>query len=88
MLDYCSYMGKYKRHEEFLVAFGNHLRDTRKKYGVTQENLAYSCELQLSQIGRIERGETNTGISMIYTIANALDIHHKELFDFDFEGEQ
>jgi transcriptional regulator with XRE-family HTH domain len=35
----------------------------------------------LSQIGRIERGETNPTISTLYVLAQALGVEFKELVD-------
>ena len=70
------------RNEKYIKAFGLNLKKIRKEKGITQEELSFKSELELSQIGRIERGVINTSISIIYTIANALEIHPKELFDF------
>ncbi len=44
--------------------------------------LAYESGIELRQIGRIERGEINTGLSTIALIAETLKIEVKELFDF------
>lgn len=75
---------KYTRHETALKAFGLHLREVRKSKGLTQEQLAFDSDLELSQISRIERGVINTSISQILQIADALGVHPKELFDLDF----
>ena len=75
-------MTKYSRNQKFIDAFGNNLRNIRKQKNISQEELAYTTDLQLSQIGRIERGTQNTSISMVYTIAKVLNMHPKELFDF------
>lgn len=66
----------------YLKAFGSNLKRTRKKYGYSQERLAYEAEIELRQIGRIERGEINTGILSIKIIAETLKIDKRELFDF------
>lgn len=75
---------KSKRHEDFLKAFGNHLKITRKRLGFSQEKLAYESEIELRQIGRIERGEINTGIGSLKIIAETLGIHIKELMNFEY----
>ena len=49
---------------------------------MSQEELAFQADLDLAQIGRIERGVTNTSVSLAYKIARALKIEVKELFDF------
>ena len=52
------------------------------KKSMTQEKLAFSVGIEISQISRIERGILNTSISTIKAIATALDIEVKDLFDF------
>lgn len=72
----------YYRDNTFIKKFGQRLRDIRKTKGISQEDLAWKTGFELSQIGRIERGEVNTSISHIAAIAKALKITPKELFDF------
>ena len=79
-------MTKYSRNQKFIDAFGNNLRKIRKQKNISQEELAYTADFQLSQIGRIERGTQNTSISTVYTIAKSLNMHPKELFDFDIKN--
>lgn len=67
---------------KYLKSFGNHLRMKRKHLGFSQERLAYEAEIELRQLGRIERGEINTGILSVKLIADTLKIDKKELFDF------
>ncbi len=76
-------MKKQARHEAGIKAFGEHLREVRQSKGFTQEQLAYTSDLELSQISRIERGVINTSISQVFLIADALGVHPKVLFDFD-----
>ncbi|HAO47673.1 MAG TPA: helix-turn-helix transcriptional regulator [Ferruginibacter sp.] len=73
---------KKQDEKEYLKAFGNHLKMTRKRLGFSQERLAYEAEIELRQLGRIERGEINTGILSIKIIAETLQIDPKELFGF------
>ncbi len=71
----------YYRHDKFLKQFGNNLRTIRIQKGLTQEDLAFEAELDLTQIGRIERGVTNTSISIAYKLAKALKVNVKQLFE-------
>ncbi len=73
----------YLRSNRFLKAFGRQLKEIRLKKNVSQAKLAYDCDMEISQISRMERGLTNTGISNLYLIAKSLDIHPKELLDFE-----
>jgi transcriptional regulator with XRE-family HTH domain len=68
--------------KKYLLAFGINLKKIRKAKGFSQERLAYEAEIELRQIGRIERGEINTGILSIKIIAETLGIEKKELLDF------
>lgn len=73
---------KYKRNDIAIKKFGSNLKKIRKNLGISQEELAFRTELELSQIGRIERGVINTSISNVFLIADALEILPKDLFDF------
>lgn len=76
---------KYKRNDTAIKLFGKNLQEIRKSKGISQEELAYRTDLELSQIGRIERGVINTSISNIFLIAESLEIHPMVLFDFELE---
>jgi len=71
------------RDKKFIKAFGEHVKQLRVKKNMSQEDLANDADIPINQVGRIERGEVNTTISTISVIAKALEIHHKELMDFD-----
>ncbi len=73
------------RDEEGIKAFGKRLREIRLEKGVSQESLAYSTDLHLSQIGRIERGEISTSISFIYLFAKTLGVEPKEFSELNFQ---
>ncbi|WP_445455766.1 helix-turn-helix domain-containing protein [Flavobacterium sp. HNIBRBA15423] len=62
--------------------FGSNLKKIRLAKHITQAQLAIDCDVDVSVISRIERGVVNTSLSNIYSIAKALEIEPKELFDF------
>ena len=66
----------------YLKAFGNNLRRIRKEQNFTMENLAYQTEIEYRQIGRIERGETNTTILSLLRISQVLKIEMNLFFVF------
>lgn len=72
----------YYRDDKFVKKFGQNLRELRKARGISQEQLAFDTGFELSQIGRIERGEINTSISHVSAISKALKIKPEELFRF------
>ena len=70
------------RNDKYLKAFGNNLKDIRVSKNMSQSDLAYKCNMEISQISRMERGILNTSISNLYLIAKALNINPKDLLDF------
>ena len=59
--------------------FGRNLKAERNRAGLSQEQLA---EVSYGQVvGTIERGETNTSLSVIVAIMDALDLDFEKLFD-------
>lgn len=71
---------KYSNDELFLKQFGKHIKDLRKKFNLTQRDLADKSELEETAVQRIERGYNSTLKTML-KIANAFDIELSELFD-------
>ena len=76
---------KHYRDQEFIERIGKKIVEIRKKKNISQEDLIERSGLSLSQIGRVERAEINTSVSMIALIANCLGVHPRELIDVDFE---
>lgn len=71
------------RNNDYIIAFGKHLRSIRNAKGLSMEKLAQQAGLEYSQISDIELGKINTTISTVYLIAKTLKIPPKELFDFE-----
>ena len=68
--------------EEILKEFGKNLRAERNRAGFSQEGFAEKIGVGFGQhVGKIERGETNTSLSVIIAIMNALDLDFDKLFD-------
>ncbi|TXD53600.1 helix-turn-helix domain-containing protein [Polaribacter sp. IC063] len=70
------------KNKKFIKAFGINLKMLRNEANLSQEDLANDCDISISQIGRIERGEINTTISTLFVLAKALNIEVKDLFGF------
>lgn len=49
--------------------------------------LAFEADIEYSQIAKIERGVSNTTISTVHLLAQALEIKPIELFRFSFPEE-
>ena len=75
--------GPKEKDIEFLKTFGKRLKQLREEKGISQAQLAFEAEIQISQISRIERGLINTTIANAKLLSKILDIPLKELFDFE-----
>lgn len=69
--------------KEYLQKFANNLKKLRKEKGLTQDDLAISDKISRSMISLVEITKTDLTVSKVKTIADALGVHPKELFDFD-----
>lgn len=55
-----------------LEEFGSRIREKRKAYGWTQEELAAKAGIDRSYIGGVERGERNLTFTILCEICSAL----------------
>jgi DNA-binding XRE family transcriptional regulator len=68
--------------KEILKEFGRNLKAERNRAGLSQEQLAEQIGLSYGQVvGMIERGETNTSLSVIVSIMEVLGLDFEMLFD-------
>ena len=68
--------------KEILKEFGRNLRADRNRAGLSQAQLAEKIGISYGQvIGTIERGETNTSLSVIVSIMNVLDLDFEKLYN-------
>ena len=70
------------RDEEVIAKLGQKIRAVRTIKGLSQQELANLCGLELSQVNRIELGKINTSVSHIFLIAEKLKVSPKELISF------
>ena len=70
---------EYFKNEAALKQVGNKIREIRISKKISIEALADTCELDYSQINRMELGKVNFGISFLFRVANALEVDPKDL---------
>ena len=58
---------------------GLNIRRIRKEAGLSQEQLALKADMDMRYLGGIERGEYNPTVAMLGKIADALDVHPRDL---------
>lgn len=67
------------------VRFGEHLKSVRKRKGLSLRRLAELCNMDNSNISKIEHGKFDIQLSTIIELAKGLDVHPRELLDYSFE---
>lgn len=73
----------YIRNEKALKSVGLHIRKLREKAGYSQQEFADLCDMELSQINRIELGKVNTSVSVLFKIAEILEVRPSKLLDIE-----
>lgn len=68
--------------KEFQKALGQRIKQLREDKNITQTELAYRCEIERSNMNRIEAGNTNPSSFLVYTIAQKLEIELAEFYNF------
>lgn len=63
-----------------LKKIGKRIKELRLQKRMTQKELAFQLDVEISQITRIERGIINTSILNILKICNVLEITPSEFF--------
>lgn len=68
--------------QALLNNLGKKIRELRTKSDLSQEKLAFTCDLDRTYIGSVERGERNVSIINLQKIATALNVELNELLNF------
>lgn len=61
------------------TTIGRQIRKRRAELGLTQEKLAERCDLSLSYMGAVERGDKIPSLETFIRIANALEVSSDRL---------
>ena len=61
---------------------GKRLKQIRSDMGLSQEELAYRCNMQASHIGQIERGQKSPTLETLEKLASGLNITVSVLTDY------
>jgi transcriptional regulator with XRE-family HTH domain len=59
---------------DWKALFGKNVRRVRQQKKLTQEELAFDAEIDLTYMGGIERGKKNPSLMVMAKIANALSV--------------
>ena len=63
-------------------SLGKRIKYLREERNLTQDKLSEKTGLSIDYIGKIEVNINKPGLRALIKIANALDVHIKEIFNF------
>lgn len=69
--------------KDLLIKFGQKVRDERESRRFTLDDLEFHSSIDSSDINKIELGQKNITLKTFLKIANGLEMHPKDLFDFE-----
>lgn len=73
--------------KDFQKALGNRIRQLREEKNISQTELGNLCDIERSNMNRIEVGNTNPSSYLLYQIAEKLQIKASELLNFNSASE-
>lgn len=71
--------------KEYLKVIGHRIRDFRIEADLSQEKLAFACDLDRTYIGSVERGERNISVLNLNKISKALKLSTVDLLNVKYE---
>jgi len=72
-------MSPHPAMQDLRLVLAKNIKKLRKARGLTQEQLAFEAEIDLTYIGGIERGKRNPSLLVMARIANALSVRVLDL---------
>lgn len=67
---------------KLLIKLGRNIREVREDKNKTQEQVSLDAGIEMSYFSKIERGEANPSLEIIYAIVKALNIKSQEILPF------
>jgi len=74
-----------KNDREILKKFGENLKKIRESKGYTVRTLSHQCNIDFSDISKIEKGLKNITFKTMLDLARGLEIAPKRLLEFEAE---
>lgn len=69
---------------QLYILIGERIKKLRHEKRITQQTLAYECDIEKPNLSRIEKGKTNPTIKSLWKISCALNIKLKDLLDIEY----
>jgi transcriptional regulator with XRE-family HTH domain len=70
---------KTTREKQLLGILAKNVRILRKEIGLSQEELAFQCDIDRTYISKVERGIANPSLLVLLKIADILKVEIKDL---------
>ena len=61
---------------------GKRIKELRQQQGMSQEEFAFKCDLDITYITSLERGRRNVSLENLEKIAKAFNMTLSQFFDF------
>lgn len=71
------------KQQEFFVIVGKRIAGYRKERKMTQVVLSDLCDMEQSNLARLESGKMNLTLETLFKLSKALDVPVKNFFDFE-----
>lgn len=71
--------------DDFKISFGLQLEKLRKQQNMSYRAMALRCDVDASDISKIEKGQKDIQLGTIMELARGLNKPPKDLFDFRFD---
>jgi transcriptional regulator with XRE-family HTH domain len=78
-------MGKQYRSQEFIDKIAKKINEIRAEKGIVQEDIVDRTGFTQKQVWSVLNGKSNPTVSSIEAIAKALEVHPRDLLDFEFD---
>lgn len=75
------------KNEAFKIAFGRRVKQLIDQKGLVPQDVAANANIEVKQVYRVINAEHNATLALIESIAKGLDVHPRDLFDFDLGQE-
>lgn len=71
-----------KRDLKRLIKFGEHLKSTREKLNLSQDEVAATCDVTKGNLSNIENGKKDFTFTTLLEISKGLGVSLKDLLDY------
>lgn len=70
---------KFDREKQLLYLLAKNVRALRKNAGLSQEGLAFECDIDRTYISKVERGIANPSLLILFRISDVLQVEINDL---------